>query len=371
MSMDAWDELGIVVKPHFATPYPGSEWFTTYRERIMGQYNGDLEQFIIDLGDASSISAVISHNFNAIELLGLREAMLARDKRRIDEYENIWRKNHQIADGAPSTLLGERMSGKFLRDVKKVKDAVAASSNRTPSPEPLRMIGDHRVLAVLAGRGGSKGLPRKNVLDLGGKPLVAWSVEAAQQSRLLDRCVVSTDGEEIARAARAAGGDVPFMRPAELATDTASIIDVMIDVMDRLPESYDIIVLLQATSPFRTRQDIDDCISMLVEKGAETCVTFTEMVKPPSFAVHISDDQRMQPLEGSALLKRATGNGAALHAKRRGLRRLDRLSVPEHRVYSEDTAAVVMPHERAIDIDTALDLEIARGLLTRPGIIAP
>lgn len=233
------------------------------------------------------------------------------------------------------------------------------------------MIGDHRVLAVLAGRGGSKGLPRKNVLDLGGKPLVAWSVEAAQQSRLLDRCVVSTDGEEIARAARAAGGDVPFMRPAELATDTASIIDVMIDVMDRLPESYDIIVLLQATSPFRTGQDIDDCISMLVEKGAETCVTFTEMVKPPSFAVHISDDQRMQPLEGSALLKRRQEtaqhympNGAVYAVWTDFLCR-------EHRVYSEDTAAVVMPHERAIDIDTALDLEIARGLLTRPGIIAP
>lgn len=130
MSMDAWDELGIVVKPHFATPYPGSEWFTTYRKRIEGQYDGNLEQFIMDLGDASSISAVISHNFNAVELLGLREAMLARDRRRIDEYETIWRRNHQVPDDAPSTLLGERMSGAFLRDEKKVKSAIEESANQ-------------------------------------------------------------------------------------------------------------------------------------------------------------------------------------------------------------------------------------------------
>lgn len=128
MNMKAWEELGIVVKPHFATPYPGSEWFTTYRERIAGQYDGDLERFVIDLGDASSISAVISHNFNAIELLGLREAMLQFDWRRIDEYERIWRQNHAIADGAPSTLLTENMTGAFLRDAAKVQTAIRDSS---------------------------------------------------------------------------------------------------------------------------------------------------------------------------------------------------------------------------------------------------
>ncbi|AVM75584.1 B12-binding domain-containing radical SAM protein [Magnetospirillum gryphiswaldense] len=103
-NMRAWDDLGVLVKPHFATPYPGSEWFTVYREQIVAQYGGDLEAFILDLGDASKISAVISHNFNAVELIGLREMMLNRDTKRIDEYERIWRKNHDISDGAPSTL---------------------------------------------------------------------------------------------------------------------------------------------------------------------------------------------------------------------------------------------------------------------------
>jgi radical SAM superfamily enzyme YgiQ (UPF0313 family) len=103
-NMEAWKTLGIMVKPFFATPYPGSEWFTVYRKSIEEQYDGNLEAFILELGDATRISAVISHNFNAVELLGLREMMIQWDYRRIDHYEKIWRKNHQIADGAPSTL---------------------------------------------------------------------------------------------------------------------------------------------------------------------------------------------------------------------------------------------------------------------------
>lgn len=103
-SMNAWEKLGIVVRPHFATPYPGSEWFTVYRPAIEAQYRGDLEAFILDLGDASKISAIISHNFNAVELAGLREMMLNHDHRRLDEYERLWRRWHGVPDGAPSTL---------------------------------------------------------------------------------------------------------------------------------------------------------------------------------------------------------------------------------------------------------------------------
>jgi anaerobic magnesium-protoporphyrin IX monomethyl ester cyclase len=104
-NMNAWKTLGLIVKPHFATPYPGSEWFTVYRQRILDQYDGDLEAFILDLGDASKISAVISKNFNAVELIALRELMIRFDDKRIDEYEKIWRQNHGIRDGEPSTLI--------------------------------------------------------------------------------------------------------------------------------------------------------------------------------------------------------------------------------------------------------------------------
>ena len=93
MNLEAWKELGIVVKPHFATPYPGSEWFTIYRKKLEEQYGGDLEAFILDLGDASKITGVISKNFSAVELVGLRDMMLNSDHRHIDEYEKIWLKN--------------------------------------------------------------------------------------------------------------------------------------------------------------------------------------------------------------------------------------------------------------------------------------
>lgn len=110
----AWDRLGIVVKPFYATPYPGSEWFSTYRKDIEAQYDGDLEAFILDLGDATKVTALISHNFNAIELLGLREAMIARDTKRINEYERIWRVNHNLPDDAPSTVYSD---GVFSRKI--------------------------------------------------------------------------------------------------------------------------------------------------------------------------------------------------------------------------------------------------------------
>ena len=116
MQMKAWDDLGIVTKPHFATPYPGSLWFTEYRNEILDQYKGqgkkyglkdDLEAYVMDLGDASRVSAVISRNFNAVELIGLREMMMHKQYDKIDEYEQEWRKKHNIKLGQPSTLCVE------------------------------------------------------------------------------------------------------------------------------------------------------------------------------------------------------------------------------------------------------------------------
>tara|TARA_B100000315_G_scaffold253353_1_gene291966 strand:+ start:233 stop:1075 length:843 start_codon:yes stop_codon:yes gene_type:complete len=89
-NMFAWERLGIQVKPFFATPYPGSEWFSKYKAQILEQYGGDLEAFLLDLGDATKMTAVICENLNAVELLGLRELMVNRDFKRIDEYEKIW-----------------------------------------------------------------------------------------------------------------------------------------------------------------------------------------------------------------------------------------------------------------------------------------
>lgn len=120
MNMAAWDKLGMVVKPHFATPYPGSEWFTVFRDRIEAQYGGDLEAFILDLGDASSISAVICENFNAVELIGLRELMLKKDLRKLDEYERHWRASR----GLPATATAG-------------ETAVAVADAQMDQPQPV------------------------------------------------------------------------------------------------------------------------------------------------------------------------------------------------------------------------------------------
>ncbi len=88
-NIKAWEKLGIMSYPFLATPYPGSEWYFSYKDRILEQYGGDLEKFLLDLGDATKISAVISKNFNAVELLGLRELMVNRDVKRIREYESL------------------------------------------------------------------------------------------------------------------------------------------------------------------------------------------------------------------------------------------------------------------------------------------
>lgn len=125
-SVNAWERLGIQVKPFFATPYPGSEWYYTYRDRILEQYGGDLEAFLLDLGDATKITAVISENFNAVELLGLRELMVARDLKRIDEYEQLWRKTH-----------GEPVIPDFVHHVR--QDGAGRTAFHT---HPTRTVGD-------------------------------------------------------------------------------------------------------------------------------------------------------------------------------------------------------------------------------------
>lgn len=113
-SMEAWDKLGIMVYPFLATPYPGSEWYYRYKGRILEQYDGDLEAFILDLGDATKMTAVISENFTAVELLGIRELMVKRDFKRINDYERVWRRLHgepnlpnfvqEAKDGGPEHL---------------------------------------------------------------------------------------------------------------------------------------------------------------------------------------------------------------------------------------------------------------------------
>ena len=120
-----------------------------------------------------------------------------------------------------------------------------------------------KVLAVIPARGGSKGLVRKNILDLAGIPLIAWTIEAAKRSKYIDRVVLSSDDDEIMAVAKHYGCEVPFRRPSALASDDAASLDVLFHAIEKVP-GYDYVILLQPTSPLRTFTDIDSAFEMMM-----------------------------------------------------------------------------------------------------------
>ncbi len=224
------------------------------------------------------------------------------------------------------------------------------------------MIGSRKVLALIPARGGSKGIPGKNIAPLAGKPLIAWTIEAARASEHVDAVVLTTDDDAIAEVGRRHGASVPFKRPPALATDEASTMDVVFDALDRLP-GYDVVVLLQPTSPLRNTADIDACLALL--DRAPACVsvrpaadhpylTFRvdgESVLSPYAAPPAGQSLRRQDLPGAWCL-----NGAVYVA-----------DIPWLRAHpsfiSGSTVAYSMPAERSIDIDTPADLRAAEDLL--------
>lgn len=218
------------------------------------------------------------------------------------------------------------------------------------------MIEGDRVLAVIAARGASKGLPRKNVRELAGKPLIAWSIEAAAKSRFLDRTIVSTDDAEIAGVARLWGGDVPFLRPADLASDTAAIEDAVLHAADSVAERYRYVVLLQATSPLRLGSDIDEALARCRTLGAPACISVVSTPKA-RWTLEMDGAGRLAPLLKSTARRQELPdafqpNGAIYVAELDWLR-------TRRRFYAPETVGYLMPPERSIDIDTMLDFRIA------------
>jgi CMP-N,N'-diacetyllegionaminic acid synthase len=137
------------------------------------------------------------------------------------------------------------------------------------------MINGKSVLAIIPARGGSKGLPGKNIKELCGKPLVAWSIGQALKSKYIDNVFVSTDSEEIAKIAKEFSANVPFLRPSELAADDSPTSDAILHVLEQLGlmgESYDYVALLEPTSPLRKSNDIDEAINLIVQNTGTDCL---------------------------------------------------------------------------------------------------
>jgi CMP-N,N'-diacetyllegionaminic acid synthase len=143
------------------------------------------------------------------------------------------------------------------------------------------MIAGKKILALTPARGGSKGLPKKNIRSLCGKPLIAHAIDIAKQSRYIDEAIISTDCEEIAQVASKYGTKVDA-RPPKFATDTALVADTIRDLIDRLDEQFDYMVLLEATSPLRTVELVDNCIEKIVSQKADSLATFSHAEPPPT-----------------------------------------------------------------------------------------
>ncbi len=227
-----------------------------------------------------------------------------------------------------------------------------------------------RVLGVIPARGGSKGIPRKNLKSLGGKPLIAHTIEAAAKSRLLTRTIFSTDDEEIAAVARSLGADVPFLRPADLATDAARALPFMVHALETIEASeraapYDALVMLQPTAPFRAAEDIDGSIELLERTGADSVISVVDvganhparmkfldgdrLIDPPFFEDDYQPRQELEPMY--------IRNGA-IYATRRDI-------LLGGSFKGKDCRAWIMPASRSANIDTLLDFEIADWMLSR------
>jgi CMP-N-acetylneuraminic acid synthetase len=226
-------------------------------------------------------------------------------------------------------------------------------------------------LGIIPARGGSKGVPRKNIADLGGKPLIAWTIEAAMASGVLDRIIVSTDDDEIAKTSLAYGAAVPFRRPAVLAVDEAESLSVVrhaIEQMMAIGESFTAAMLLQPTSPFRSAADIQAVAALAVRLDGErvqSVVSVTQVGHDPRWSFTLDSAGFLRPLfAGDRYLRRQDGdkvyqpNGAIY------------VAAVEHLLtggtwYDDPVSAYTMPETRSLDIDTLWHLELARSIAGR------
>jgi len=228
-----------------------------------------------------------------------------------------------------------------------------------------------RIAAVIPARGGSKGILYKNLADLGGRPLLAWTIAAAKAAHGLDRVIVSTDDENIAAAAREYGAEVPFLRPSEFSGDDAPALDVIAHALKELQSqdgpTYDAVAYLQPTSPFRNAAQLTMAVALFTQERPDTLVSVTAV---PHNMVPAS---LMHPLGQSAPLM--LGSPAGQKLRRQEKEKLFARNGPailivstadameRRRLYGERVVGFEMDRLSSLDIDDPIDLEIARHLL--------
>ena len=218
------------------------------------------------------------------------------------------------------------------------------------------------MIAIIPARGGSKGLPGKNIKDLKGKPLIAYTIEAALQSKYITDVIISTDDEDIYTTALKYGAKGTFLRPKALAEDKSLAIDNYIYTVDRLEKEFDYeieaFVVLQPTSPLRSTSDIDGAIELFFEKEADSVISYCEEHHPIAWHKYVDREGKLENVFGNNVLRNRQDirtsyypNGAVYVFKSELIR--------NGQYYSNETYPYIMPRERSIDIDTQEDFEYA------------
>ncbi|WP_289140212.1 cytidylyltransferase domain-containing protein [uncultured Brevibacillus sp.] len=232
------------------------------------------------------------------------------------------------------------------------------------------MIHNKKVLAIIPARGGSKGVPRKNVRELAGKPLIAWTIEAGKKSTYIDELIVSSEDAEIIGVAEQYGAHVPFVRPKHLAADGTPGLDPVFHALTELPD-YDYVVLLQPTSPLRLTEDIDRCIEQVLNSGVPAAVSVTEPEKSPYWMYTLQENRLMKPLiaQEEVPVRRQdlppvyALNGAVYVAEVEWLWK-------SKSFVTEETSAFIMPKSRSYDIDTEDDFLLCEWMINKENVLA-
>ena len=230
----------------------------------------------------------------------------------------------------------------------------------------LRSGDPQGILGVIHARGGSKRIPLKNIKPLAGQPLIAYMVEAAMECRLLDRLIVSTDHPEIARIAKEYGAEVPFMRPADLAEDVASELVTQHAVRFVEAEGYPvrIVLTMQPTTPFCTAEDIDACITKMLDSDLDTVFTACPVHERPEWMYRMEEDRAVpytgRLVQGDAGISQKLPalyipNGAVWATRRDVLMKRGLITGP-------NSGLVVMSRERSVDIDDPVDFVTAEAI---------
>lgn len=232
-----------------------------------------------------------------------------------------------------------------------------------------------RCVAVIPARGGSKGLPKKNLRLLGGKPLVACAITTALSCKLIDRVIVSTEDAEIARIARQYGAEVPFVRPEALARDDSAEWLVWQHAIQALESAdpgspMDVFVCVPPTSPLRATEDVDACVERLLEHDADIVITVTPAGRNPFFNMVTMDEEGYARLviepRGAIYQRQAAPPVFDMTTVAYAARPAFVLSAKS--MFEGRMMAVLVPRERAVDIDTELDLKFAEFLLSQQGV---